>query len=248
MTNSDTTIYRRFLAALPTAGAIALGGAILAAAAAAAPTHRGAADHARHRCQRQHRWTHRSRCARQARRKRHAPHRLRAPSSGTPAALPSGPCPDGELIPTASNLPQVRAITLCLINKIRVRHGKLPLLNSGTLDRAAQGHSEDMVAKNYFEHTSPSGEKLDDRIVSAGYVPSGSSYELGENIECGTLSLATPVAAVRGWMSSRKHRANILNEEFRDSGIGVAPAVPAKYSYGKPGATYTQDFGVVASS
>lgn len=162
--------------------------------------------------------------------------------------MPSGPCPNAELTPTASNLPEAQAATLCLINKIRQEHGESPLSNNNSLDAAAEDHSDDMVARDYFDHTTPSGEAFATRIVSTGYVPSGWSYELGENIECGTLTLATPAAAVNGWMSSPEHRANILNEEFRDSGIGVAPAVPAQYSYGEPGATYTQDFGVVVPS
>ncbi|HET7379514.1 MAG TPA: CAP domain-containing protein [Gaiellales bacterium] len=141
----------------------------------------------------------------------------------------------------------MRAATLCLINKIRVQHGELPLLDNGRLDNAAQGHSEDMVAKNYFEHTSPSGEKFDTRIAATGYVPAGWAYELGENIDYGTLFLATPSKAVEDWMHSPEHRANILNGEFRESGVGVAPAVPAGEADGQPGATYTQDFGVLAS-
>jgi uncharacterized protein YkwD len=151
-------------------------------------------------------------------------------------------------MPTASDLAQVRAATLCLVNKIRVGSGEPPLRDSGTLDAAAQGHSADMVGSDYFEHTTPSGETFDARIVAAGYVPPGWSYELGENIECGTLGLATPNAAVKGWMNSPEHRANILNGDFRDSGIGVAPAAPAMYASGQPGATYTQDFGALASS
>jgi uncharacterized protein YkwD len=131
-----------------------------------------------------------------------------------------------------------------LINKIRLQRGEPPLSDDASLQAAAQRHSDDMVARDYFGHTTPSGEAFDTRIVTAGYVPSGWSYELGENIECGTLSMVTPAAAVNGWMNSPVHRANILNEEFRDSGIGVTPAVPARYSHGGPGATYTQDFGV----
>jgi uncharacterized protein YkwD len=162
--------------------------------------------------------------------------------------VPSGPCPDAELVPSASNTAQVQAATLCLINKVRMQNGESPLSDNAKLDAAAQGHSEDMVARDYFDHTTPSGEAFDTRIATAGYVPSGWSYELGENIECGTLSLATPAAAVNGWMNSPEHRANILNGEFRDSGIGVAPAAPAQYAYGQAGATYTQDFGVTVSS
>jgi uncharacterized protein YkwD len=162
-------------------------------------------------------------------------------------AVPSGPCPDAELMPTASDLAQVQAATLCLINRLRVQNGELPLTDNSKLDEAAQRHSEDMISNDYFDHTSPSGEAFDTRIDRTGYVPRGWSYELGENIDCATLGLATPSQAVNGWMNSPEHRANILNGDFRDSGIGVAPATPAEFADGQPGATYTQDFGVVSS-
>ncbi len=46
-------------------------------------------------------------------------------------------------------------------------------------------------------------------------------------------------------MNSPEHRENILNGEYRDSGIGVAAAAPRIFSGGQAGATYTQDFGVI---
>jgi uncharacterized protein YkwD len=263
MANARAHISRGLLAAaiaaIFAAGSLLLAGA-LASVADANGVHHGAKHHRalRHHkrsCTRRRRHAHHAQCAKAARRKHRPTHRrptLHA-SSPTPAtratvAVPSGPCPDTELAPTASNLPQVQAATLCLINKIRLQAGETPLTDNASLDDAAQEHSDDMIARNYFDHTTPSGEAFGTRIDSAGYVPSGWSYEFGENIECGTLTLATPAAAVNGWMNSPEHRANILNEEFRDSGIGVAPAVPAQYSYGQPGATYTQDFGVTVSS
>jgi len=150
-------------------------------------------------------------------------------------------------MPTAANVAQVQSATLCLINKVRVENGERPLSDNRKLDSAAQQHSDDMISNDYFDHTTPSGEAFDTRITATGYVTPGSSYELGENIDCATLSLATPSATVNGWMNSPEHRANILNGDFRDSGIGVALAAPAQYAEGQPGATYTQDFGVVSS-
>jgi uncharacterized protein YkwD len=167
-------------------------------------------------------------------------------SASTPGAN-GEPCANTELPPSSANLAQVREATLCLINEQREQHGELPLTESNGLLAAAQGHSEDMVARNYFEHTTPSGEEFQTRIIASGYVPRGAAYELGENIDIATLSLSTPAATVNAWMNSPEHRANILNGEFRDSGIGIAAAVPAYFAQGQGGATYTQDFGVLAS-
>jgi uncharacterized protein YkwD len=157
------------------------------------------------------------------------------------------PCANTELPPSSANLAQVREATLCLINEQREQHGELPLTESTHLLAAAQGHSEDMVARNYFEHTTPAGEEFQTRIVASGYVPRGAAYELGENIDIATLSLSTPAATVTAWMNSPEHRANILNGEFRESGIGITAAAPAYFAQGQGGATYTQDFGVLAS-
>jgi uncharacterized protein YkwD len=261
MASSHAHTHFRFVKAILAAGVLVLAGALAGTADARHANHPVTHHAKRHGrpCARHHRHTRRARCARTARVKhrpahaRPAAHTKRAAHTtvSPPAALaavPSGPCPDAELMPTAANLAEVRAATLCLINKLRIQSGEQPLSDNGKLDAAAQGHSADMVAGNYFGHTTPSGEEFGARIDAAGYVPAGWSYELGENIECGTLSLATPSGTVNGWMNSPEHRANILNGDFRESGIGVVPAAPAMYAEGQPGATYTQDFGVVASS
>lgn len=208
-------------------------------------------------------------CGKSARFLRHSKHRRRAASkhaatredvSAAPlqeasVATTPGPTPGGsgeacsytELIPSSSNLAQVAEATLCLINEQREQHGELPLAENSKLIAAAAAHSEDMVARDYFEHTTPSGEQFQARILASGYVPHGAAYEIGENIDCATLSLSTPAATVTAWMNSPEHRANILNGEFRESGVGVAAAAPAYFAEGQAGATYTQDFGVLAS-
>ncbi len=166
------------------------------------------------------------------------------PAPATPTA--SATCSNTELTPTSSNLAEVRAATLCLINRERAQHGEAPLSENAHLLATAQGHSEDMVSRNYFSHTTPTGEAFDTRILASGYVSPSQGYELGENIDCATSYLATPAATVSAWMNSPEHRENILNGEYRDSGIGVAAAAPESFSGGQAGATYTQDFGIIA--
>jgi uncharacterized protein YkwD len=204
----------------------------------------------------------RQRCARQARYRRHHTHHSvhanrtsagadplaaspPAPTSPPPAAPQT--CTGTETIPTSSNLEEVRTATLCLINRERELHGESALTENPKLQAAAQGHSEDMIARNYFNHTTPSGEAFGARILASGYVQRDQTYMIGENIDTATLYLATPAATVTAWMNSPEHRENILNGEFRDSGIGVIAAAPASFAEGQQGATYTQDFGVIAS-
>jgi uncharacterized protein YkwD len=129
---------------------------------------------------------------------------------------------------------------LCLHNRLRAEHGLPPLREQPTLGRAASGHSSDMVQRRYFEHTTPGGQTMVDRIVGAGYVRASDGWLLGENLEWGTGGLATPRGAVKAWLDSPPHRANLLKRGYREVGIGVALGVPTG---GDRGATYTVDFG-----
>ena len=84
-----------------------------------------------------------------------------------------------------------------------------------------------MVSENYFDHTSPAGETPLARIKASTYLPRRSAYMVGENIALGTMQLATPASIVASWMKSPDHRANILNPDFRDSGIGIVAQAPS---------------------
>ncbi len=70
---------------------------------------------------------------------------------------------------------------VCLINQERRRFGLPRLRESVRLDRSAQGHSDDMVRRDYFAHVSPGGSSPVDRITAAGYRWSAA----GENIAPG---------------------------------------------------------------
>ena len=160
-------------------------------------------------------------------------------------AISSASCDDTHLVPTRSNSARIEAATLCLVNVQRARHGERALRPNADLGRSAAAHSEDMVARNYFDHTSRGGETVLDRIKASTYLPPRAGYTLGENIALGTMQLATPAAIVESWMKSPGHRANILDAEFRDSGLGVVARAPERYGRGQRGATYTQQFGAV---
>jgi hypothetical protein len=49
-------------------------------------------------------------------------------------------------------------------------------------------------------------------------------------------------------MGSPPHRADILNSTFIDTGIAVVAQAPAFVAGGATGATYTQDFGLIAAA
>jgi uncharacterized protein YkwD len=155
-------------------------------------------------------------------------------------------CTDTAVIPTRANSSRAEAATLCLVNVQRARHDLGDLRQNADLARSSARHSEDMVSENYFDHVSPAGETPLERIKASTYLPRRSAYLVGENIALGTMQLSTPASIVAGWMRSPDHRANILNPDFRDTGVGIVARAPSRYSGGQHGATYTQQFGVIA--
>lgn len=156
------------------------------------------------------------------------------------------PCQNGQLMPESGNLALVRLAVLCLINRQRAQHGETPLKLNAELEQAAEGHVQEMVSADYFDHVSPSGLTPVGRVRATGYIPSPLvGYVIGENLAWGTLSLATPEAIVAAWVVSPGHLANILESQYSDTGVGVAPQAPALLANGAPGATYAQEFGVI---
>jgi uncharacterized protein YkwD len=156
------------------------------------------------------------------------------------------PCQNTNLTPTPANLALVRASVLCLINTERAQHGEAPLLANRQLEAAAESHGKEMLALDYFDHVSPSGETPVDRVRETGYFPSTEAgYIVGENLAWGTLTLSTPEAIVNAWIASPEHLANILESKYRETGIDIEPEVPQKLAEGVEGGLYTQEFGVI---
>jgi uncharacterized protein YkwD len=164
----------------------------------------------------------------------------------TIAAVLATPCQNTELTPEAGNVALVRAAVLCLINRKRAENNESPLVTNANLEAAAESHAQELIADDYFAHVSPSGETPVERIRDTGYIPNASDgYVIGENLAWGTYQLSTPQAIVAAWIASPGHLANILEAQYRETGIAVTPAVPASLAPGAPGATYAQEFGVI---
>jgi uncharacterized protein YkwD len=124
---------------------------------------------------------------------------------------------------------------LDLTNAERIKGGLSVLKLNPNLNLAAQNHSEDMALKDYFSHTGINGSSSGDRATSAGYQ---FSY-LGENIAAGYI---TPQEVVQGWMNSPGHRANIMNANYQEMGLGYyyleSDTGNVNYNY-----YWTQEFG-----
>jgi uncharacterized protein YkwD len=115
-----------------------------------------------------------------------------------------------------------------LTNDERAKAGCPALLISSQLSAAAQGHTDDMASHNFMSHTGSDGSSPWDRINATGY----QFWTAAENI---ALGFETPADVVNGWMNSPGHRANILNCNLHEIGVG--------YATNSTGAPYwTQDF------
>ncbi|MCF3962734.1 CAP domain-containing protein [Streptomyces fuscigenes] len=136
------------------------------------------------------------------------PHVVKAPASSAPDA-------------------SAAAQILSLVNQERAKAGCSPLTDDPSLDSLAQNFSDEMAARDFFDHTDPDGKTPWDRADAAGVKSLG-----GENIARGQ---ADPQAVMDAWMNSEGHRANILNCDYTRLGVGV--------HYGTGGPWWTQDFG-----
>lgn len=102
-----------------------------------------------------------------------------------------------------------------LVNQERAQRGLAPLEVDAELSKVARVKSEDMRDKGYFSHESPTYGSPFDMMRKFGI----QFRAAGENIAAG---YPTPEAAVKGWMNSSGHRANILSSEFTHIGVGYA--------------------------
>ena len=102
------------------------------------------------------------------------------------------------------------------INRQRTQHGLGKVHSSARLARAADYHSWEMLAADYFAHESRDGGSFDRRVRRYA-----DHRALGETLAmlggCGSGSARR---VVRMWMNSSGHRAVLLSSGYRRVGIG----------------------------
>jgi uncharacterized protein YkwD len=106
-------------------------------------------------------------------------------------------------------------------NKERIAAGLAPLTTSSKLVASAKIKVDDMIARQYFEHVSPTGKNVSDLGSQVGY----DYVAMGENLALGDFDDANDL--LTAWMNSPGHRANILNAGYREMG---AYAFKASYN------------------
>jgi uncharacterized protein YkwD len=120
--------------------------------------------------------------------------------------------------PTVQSPPLIydEARTVYLGNLARRQNGVPPLRWNHQLTLAARWFSWDSVENQpvgYCGHKDSQGHWPSDRIVTFGYRGIGGA----ENAYCGYV---TPEQAINGWLASPGHRANLLDPNSREVGLG----------------------------
>lgn len=115
-----------------------------------------------------------------------------------------------------------------LINQQRALIGLEQLIWSDDAAKIARLHSENMASNDFFSHTDLDGLMVNDRADSLGI---NKWRAIGENIAYNQ-GFENPVEfAVERWMQSPKHRDNLLNSRWKESGIGIAVTENGTYYF-----------------
>lgn len=131
--------------------------------------------------------------------------------------------PDGR----QAEMTQAEAV-LKLVNAERSKQGLQPLTLSEKLTNIAYTKAKDMADKGYFSHQSPTYGSPFDMLKQFGV-----SYSYaGENIAAGQ---KTAEEVMNSWMNSSGHKANILNKNYTQLGVGF-------YRGGEYGTEWVQMF------
>jgi len=134
------------------------------------------------------------------------------------------------------DLERVRIEMLVRVNAERAAAGVAPLRRDPRLDDAAQHHAEDMLARSFYNHSSPDGTSPVTRTRKSGYA----GRIVGENIARGPFAVQEVVS---NWMGSTEHRRNLLLPAFTHLGVGVVVGHNAAMG---DTVIWVQDFGAPA--
>jgi uncharacterized protein YkwD len=144
----------------------------------------------------------------------------------------------------AATLSPLESGVLAQINQVRAQHGLGPLRLSVKLSAAARAHSQQMAADGYFAHESADGSAFWKRVKQFYSSSPWGYWSVGENLLWSSPDIS-PSEALRLWMNSPEHRANILTARWREIGVSAvqASAAPGVYK-GLDVTIVTTEFGV----
>lgn len=156
---------------------------------------------------------------------------IKQPEQPAPAPKPEPqpepqPVPQPEPAPTPEKevtfMNEFQTKVVSLVNAERAKYGLKPMIAKEDLTKVAQVKAQDMYQSRYFSHTSPNYGSPFDMLRKFGISYSAA----GENIAMGQ---KTPEQVMQDWLNSPGHRANILNANYNEIGVGVYQSY---YGYG----------------
>jgi uncharacterized protein YkwD len=106
-----------------------------------------------------------------------------------------------------------------LVNEERAKHNLPALADNPLLDKIACARADDMIARNYYSHVNPDGNKVQDLAPSYGY----NTRYMGENIALGSYTNSSVVA---DWINSPEHEQNIVFNDYTEQGVCFKPGHP----------------------
>jgi uncharacterized protein YkwD len=107
-------------------------------------------------------------------------------------------------------------------NQVRQGQGLPALKYNANLAQAAQAKGQDMLANQYWAHTSPAGKQPWSFMSAAGY-----RYQVaGENL---ARDFSNTADMIQAWLASPTHRANVLNNRYSEIGVAVLPGALGGY-------------------
>ena len=123
-----------------------------------------------------------------------------------------------NIIQTGSVLGAVSDISirslLTKTNNARLSDGYNPLIVNERLNKAAYLKAQDMLSDQYWAHDAPDGTKPWKWFADVDY----SYASAGENL---AKDFSTTNAVMTAWLNSPEHRANILNNDYKDVGFAI---------------------------
>jgi uncharacterized YkwD family protein len=137
----------------------------------------------------------------------------KAPTAPTTPAAPATPPAKQPTTQATTGINKVALQVIDLTNVERKKNGLPPLKADASLSNVAQTKSNDMEAKHYFSHTSPTYGSPFDMMRDFGVTYKSA----GENIAMGQ---TTAQQVVTAWMNSEGHRKNILSPNYTNIGVG----------------------------
>lgn len=109
-----------------------------------------------------------------------------------------------------------------LTNEERQKYNLPSLVWDDALASTARAHSLDLPTNNIFSHIGSDGSTPEQRLHRTGTT----IRFLGENI-CGGRN--NPEEAIRNWMASSGHKANILNADATYLGVGATYVASSRF-------------------